>query len=184
MQKVFLEIGVCDFDTLLPLCDNGWKGYFVEPVYEYASWLLKQVIDNGYDASVHCAAISSSNGLIKMITSNGKGAEWTKGISHVLTDRQGLLWLPANTSFRDKVIEVPCYTLDKFIFANKIDRIDFLKVDVEGHEMEVLKNYSWDVIPSVIKIEHSHVDKDILIDMLDKKGYIVYNEANDLYAVR
>ena len=38
-QKIFVEIGVCDFDTLEPLIDNGWLGYFVEPVNKYASKL-------------------------------------------------------------------------------------------------------------------------------------------------
>ena len=36
MKKVFVEIGVCDFDTLEPLLKNGWEGYFVEPIKKYA----------------------------------------------------------------------------------------------------------------------------------------------------
>ena len=53
-QKVFVEIGVCDFDTLEPLIDNGWLGYFVEPVSKYARKL------NQYDVT-ECA-ISSYDG--------------------------------------------------------------------------------------------------------------------------
>ena len=44
-QKIFVEIGVCDFDTLEPLIDNGWLGYFVEPVSKYARKL------NQYDVT-------------------------------------------------------------------------------------------------------------------------------------
>ena len=50
-QKIFVEIGVCDFDTLEPLIHKGWLGYFVEPVNEYASKL------NDYDVT-ECAISS------------------------------------------------------------------------------------------------------------------------------
>ena len=49
-QKIFVEIGVCDFDTLEPLIDNGWLGYFVEPVSKYARKL------NQYDVT-ECASV-------------------------------------------------------------------------------------------------------------------------------
>ena len=84
-QKIFVEIGVCDFDTLEPLIDNGWKGYFVEPVKEYA---------------------------------------------------------------------------DK------------------------LKAYDWRVLPTFIKIEHHHIDDIKMKKMLEERGYIVYTEGRDIYAVR
>ena len=57
-QKIFVEIGVCDFDTLEPLIDNGWLGYFVEPVSKYARKL------NQYDVT-ECA-ISSYDGEIDL----------------------------------------------------------------------------------------------------------------------
>ena len=37
MTKTFVEIGVSDFNTLEQLLDNGWEGYFVEPVKRYAN---------------------------------------------------------------------------------------------------------------------------------------------------
>lgn len=47
-----------------------------------------------------------------------------------------------NQTFRGSVIGseiVKCVTLDKFIGEHAIDRIDFLKIDVEGFEPEVLR---------------------------------------------
>ena len=41
MSKVFLEIGTSNFDTLIPLIENGWQGYCVEPVAEYVHDLSK-----------------------------------------------------------------------------------------------------------------------------------------------
>ena len=53
-EKVFVEIGVCDFDTLEPLLDNGWEGYFVEPIKQYADKIKSFNMTN--------CAISSYNG--------------------------------------------------------------------------------------------------------------------------
>jgi FkbM family methyltransferase len=44
----------------------------------------------------------------------------------------------ANIDFKKKE-KIDIRTLDGFCKANKIERIDLLKIDVEGHEMEVLK---------------------------------------------
>ncbi len=40
---------------------------------------------------------------------------------------------------KEKIIQVKVDTLDCFCIANKINKIDFLKIDVEGSEMAVLK---------------------------------------------
>ncbi|MGJ3252806.1 MAG: FkbM family methyltransferase [Elainellaceae cyanobacterium] len=37
------------------------------------------------------------------------------------------------------VEEVPCYTLDTLVEQEKLDQVDWLKIDAEGHEMQVLK---------------------------------------------
>ena len=34
-MKTFIEIGACDFDTLVHLSDEGWQGIVVEPIREY-----------------------------------------------------------------------------------------------------------------------------------------------------
>ena len=37
-----------------------------------------------------------------------------------------------------EIIEVECKTLDLFVKQNSIKRLDFIKIDVEGHELKVL----------------------------------------------
>jgi len=66
--KVFVEIGVCDFDTLEPLQKNGWQGYYVEPVEEYA---------NKIKGNVTQCAISSYDGMIDFYVSKTDGEEGT-----------------------------------------------------------------------------------------------------------
>ena len=46
---------------------------------------------------------------------------------------------PPNSSARELL--VPCTTGDEYVRSHAIDHIDFLKIDVEGHEMEVLQGF-------------------------------------------
>ncbi|MCA1843327.1 MAG: FkbM family methyltransferase, partial [Actinobacteria bacterium] len=40
-----------------------------------------------------------------------------------------------------RAIVVPCTTGDDYLSSHSIDHVDLLKVDVEGHEMEVLRGF-------------------------------------------
>ena len=176
MKKVFVEIGVCNFDTLEPLLKNGWEGYFVEPIPQYADELSHLNISE--------CAISNKNGTMEMYMSKGIN-EWSKGISHAV-EQQGekLLEYANNKKFLDRKIEVNCYTLQTYLKDNNITQIDYLKVDTEGHEMDIFQAYDWSVKPMFMKIEHYHIDDVKLSEMLQEQGYITYREREDMYAVR
>ena len=66
----------------------------------------------------------------------------------------------------------------------EITRIDYLKLDTEGHEMDIFSAYDWRVLPTFIKLEHHHIDDIKMKKMLEERGYIVYTEGRDIYAVR
>ena len=74
-------------------------------------------------------------------------------------------------------------TLDSLIAENEIDHIDFLKLDVEGHETNVIESYSWIIKPTFIKLEHWHIDDKNMKRMLESQGYLVYTESRDIYAI-
>ena len=183
MTKTFVEIGVSDFNTLEQLIDNGWEGHFVEPIERYASKLR----DKGYKNVSQCA-ISSYNGDLKMYQSKEQTNEedlWLNGISHAV-EQQGtkLLELEPNVEFVDDIISVPCYTLDEYFRVNNITEVDYLKLDVEGHETDIMQAYEWSVYPTFIKMEHWHINDILMRELLESKGYIVTVEERDIYAVR
>ena len=183
MTKTFVEIGVSDFNTLEQLIDNGWEGYFVEPVKRYANKLRAK----GYKNVSECA-ISSFNGDLEMYQSKEQNDDdmlWINGISHAV-DQSGskLLEIPINQQYVDDIITVPCYTLDEYIRVNKITEIDYLKLDVEGHETDIMQAYEWSVFPTFIKLEHYHINDIMMRELLESKGYIVTVEERDMYAVR
>lgn len=176
-QKLFVEIGTCDFDTLEPLLQNGWTGYFIEPVKRYADKLPKEHTTN--------CCISSYDGEIDFYVSNDSKDEWVKGISHCVNQQgEKLLERPNNRKLLKERIKVKCYTLQTFLKSNNIEYIDYLKVDTEGHEMDIFESYDWSVKPTFIKLEHLHIDDIKMKNLLESQGYICYTERRDMYAVR
>ena len=174
-KKVFVEIGVCDFDTLEPLLKNGWEGYFVEPIKKYADKITHNMTN---------CAISSYNGMMEMYMSNGL-TQWSKGISHAVKQQgEKLLEKVGNLKFRDRKITVPCMTLQSYLKENNITQIDYLKVDTEGHERDIFEAYDWSVKPTFMKIEHYHINDVKLSKMFQEQGYITFTERGDMYCVR
>lgn len=195
MKKVFIEIGSCDFDTNLPLIENGgWEGVMCEPAPKYFENISKLAkdIDNKECLSLENIAISDYDGKISFAcakdNSSGPRSEdgWRRGISSVVADNhkgERMFDLKGNQKFIDKVIDVECMTLDSLIAKYKYEHINYLKIDVEGHELNILDNYSWDIKPDIIKLEHAHIDDMYARRLLESKGYLVYTEASDLYAI-
>ena len=178
--KVFLEVGTCNYDTLIPLTKKGWKGYCVEPISQYVNDLLK------YNANVvlsNCA-ISSYDGVLEMYQCKPDSIERERGISHAVKQHGASMLKDKYSHLIKDVINVPCYTLHSYIKRMSIERIDFLKLDTEGHENDIFDAYDWCVKPTFMKVEHGHTDDKKLRKTFEDQGYIVYYEENDLYAIR
>jgi FkbM family methyltransferase len=181
--KTFLEIGCADFDTLIPLAEKrGWMGWCVEPVPYFTKKLTEMA--SGLPVAICQQAISDYDGELEMVT--GQGVRWATGCSHAIGDNhvgRRLLEEEKHVHRQREIIKVKCTTLDHFLAANQIQSIDFCKIDIEGHEETILKNYSWRVKPSFIKIEHWHSDLSTLTNILQKQGYTLFTEEVDIYAV-
>ncbi len=179
-MKTFVEIGSCDFDTCYPLLENGWRGIMVEPVAE----ILNNVPDHKNLIKVN-KVISDYNGSIKFnVTSAEEG--WRHGMSVVASDNhigENLFEYQQNAPYLKETRTLECITLDQLLDDYHVYDIDYLKIDTEGHEMNIIRAYSWRVMPSFIKLEHSHIDDVEMKRILEQLGYIVYVEQQDIYAV-
>lgn len=194
MNKIFIEIGSCDFDTNLPLIiKGGWKGIMCEPSPQYFNNLSNQAkdIENRENLFLENIAISDYDGKIKFgcVKDMGKPGTingWIRGISSVLADNhkgERMFDIDKNKPLLEKVIDVQCMTLDSLIDKYGYTYITYLKIDTEGHELNILESYSWNIKPLIIKVEHSHINDIYAREFLESKGYLVYTEATNLYGV-
>lgn len=181
MAKTCIEIGCSDFNNLGHLSDYNWDVFLVEPVPKYATSLRSHFPD----AVVVEAAISNVNSILEMSVLNSPSSEeWIRGISHLnVKESSGLVRKNAQLGVGEiELIKVRSLTLDTLIEEQKITRIDYMQVDVEGHEMVILENYSWRIKPAYMKIEHKFIDDKKLQRLLQEKGYHVNVERDDVYA--
>lgn len=114
--------GITQSNTMLLEKEYGWKGLLVEPSLK-AYELCKQNRSSN-NIIMNCALVSSDE------TKTVKG------------DFDGILMASVNgerNSRQDLNIEVPSYTLSQIVKNNNIKEIDFMSLDVEGYELEVLK---------------------------------------------
>jgi|TARA_B100000073_G_scaffold346964_1_gene359823 FkbM family methyltransferase len=163
-MKTFIEIGSCDFNTLNHLHYDGWRGVIVEPVIEYLDNLEKHPSINYVNA-----AVDTQDGERELwmcpqeyqkVSRDYRGmSSFHRDIHHgsvvgeqVLNDKGK----PVHTESRS----VKTITWNTLVETFNINEVDYLKIDTEGHDWEILKSIDLNKIkPKVIKIEHKHSGK-------------------------
>jgi FkbM family methyltransferase len=124
-------------------------------------------LNPGARVDVVNAAVGNAEGSARLKTSALRGES---GAHRIVTDQTG-----------DGTIEVPVVTLDEYARRNGIERIDVLKIDVEGHEAAVLEGARellgrqavgmviLELNPSLI--EEQGADSDDVYATLSRSGY-------------
>ena len=179
----FIEIGTSDFDTYEHLAQLGWKGIFVEPV--------KPLLDN-LERFKGCIyennAITAQPQHTKVKYYDPEWAEgWVRGVG---TLDMNMNTMNSNPEWKEheRHAYIKTITLDELLQTNNVHSIDFLKIDTEGTEYQILDSYSWKVKPKKIKIEYEHwIHRDIPVkkytDMLTGMGYKCTMDEHDVVAV-
>ena len=167
-MKTFIEIGSCDFNHLNHFAENGWKGAIVEPVLKYLDKIPK--VDN----------VSYLNYAVD--TSSGRRNLYLFGDKQVAEDHD---FAGMSTFYeRDNTIplEVETITYEQVIEMANIDRVDYIKIDTEGHDWEILQQVIFEgpLRPTWLRVEHKHCNVDEMIDFLEKKDYTIYHLREDL----
>jgi FkbM family methyltransferase len=128
--------------------DEGWHGVNVEPVASLHELYLEQ---RRRDVNLN-AAVGSEEGTLTF---------------HHVLDNDGLSTLDPGLADHYRrsgmnvvSIDVPIITLEQ-VFAEHVDQpVQFLKIDVEGHEHEVIQGANWERDrPKVVMIEATTPEK-------------------------
>ena len=84
-----------------------------------------------------CAAVSNSNGVKNLFFDHDLSSLNTISKNHTLYIEKAF----ATKDLKKKKIKTT--TLDNLLKKEKISKIDFMNIDIEGHELEVLKTFNF-----------------------------------------
>ncbi len=158
------------------------KIHSFEPEFSNYEILKEQIEINSFtNINVHKSAISSKKGVTKLYMSPNAGGHSVVGLKE-FSNR--------NSIKLDEYQNVETIDLSTYLKTQNIKKIDFLKMDIEGGEYDILYNLkkeTFDVIDR-ISMEYHYVDEskngDELKKFLIKMNYSVEIKYPMLYAIK
>lgn len=186
----FLQIGANDgvsFDCLYDyVTKNRWSGVAVEPLREFYDKLCFNYSEFSNVELVNLAIhpTKESISLFKVNpTYYNEFENWVKGIASLEKEHLIKHGVPEN-----KIIEesVRCVNLMELIKKHNLYNVDYIQIDTEGFDSEILKMLNFDVVkPKMIKFEHIHLSEGELkhiIDLLKRNKYKFMKDKQDFFA--
>jgi len=183
-KGVCVEVGAnngVDDSTSLFFEKIGWKCVLIEP-----NPYLCQQIRASRSALVYECAASNHSGIITLHVV--EGAARSDGLSTISTNKEDHNRIKS-LGFTSSPVQVRTMTLNEILTDAQINSdIDFITIDVEGHEYEVIEGFSlekWK--PQIILVEdNSNFENNTVSKSLKKSGYVRFHRTgvNDWYAHR
>lgn len=156
-NKAFVDVGANDGVTgsmTFSLEQDGWRGILVEP-----NPILVELLKSKRQSTiVNCAVSSAENALEFNFVS---GPDNLHGLSRFNYSEEFAELVKKNQGTIEKKM-VECQKLENILFKNNVQTdFSFLKVDVEGHELEVFKSLNLEKFkPILIVAEDNTKDLD------------------------
>lgn len=162
-SQVMFDIGAHRGGSLNRFAVRGWHVHAFEPDPRNIEHLFERWKENPKIFLNACAV----------------GALDAEKISFAISSNSYIGSLSAFDSSHVGGIEVPLTTLATYVKKRHIGKIDFLKVDAEGHDLEVLRSLNWDTLqPRLVVCEFEDRKRNKadagfkpMADFLVEKGY-------------
>jgi len=164
----FIEVGACDgvatSNTLLLEREYSWRGLLVEPAKIWHSDLLRN-----RNAQIDTRCAWKSNG------------DQVKFVEKLSPGRSGIVETSDDDTAVSAVYFVETVTLERLISESSfLGIVDFLSIDTEGSELEVLQGFPFDKTqPKFICVEHNYneLKRAQVRSLLRDHGYQVFLET-------
>ncbi len=196
--QIGAHIGNTTTDHIFNILPNKFKAILIEPV----PFLFKQLEENYKikypfaDLELVNAAVSNKDGLLTLyVPSETNNFE---ALPHYITQLASTIeghiefhleeaGLDRNAAQIDKC-DIQCYRLNTLIEKYNITSIDYLYVDTEGHDYDILMDFNMNILkPTNIIFENKHMDGFAtkgsryiqLVELFCANGYKVISETYD-----
>ena len=184
-DRIHFDIGANEGVFAVQIAKNEPKTYVVafEPIPKLV-YSIKEKVSHLKNFMILRNAVSNFNGEAKFnISPESQYGDFSCSSLLDFSDKSKTDW-PGREDFKViDDIEVDVIRLDSVIVEYKIPKIDYLKIDTQGYEMEVLKGSSkiLDIIDSLL-IEVSLIElyegQELFIDILEflkKKNFKIWS---------
>lgn len=174
-NKRFLEFGATNgielSNSYMLETQRGWRGVLAEPDPQW----IDALVNNRPDAKIISECVYSRSGETMRFISSSKGV-YSSLKAHAKDDANGPLAGNARERVREyKEIDVRTISLDD-VFENYFqgNPIEYMSVDTEGSEFEILSNFNFSKYsPSIVTVEHNYTDAQSKLDNLfSRNGYV------------
>lgn len=179
----FLDIGAADGVTnsnTYHLSQYGWNGILIEPCHHFLD-SIKKIYEGQTNIQVFEGAISDFDGETTFYVY--ETAEDSQISTINLYQKQTIEssgWFKGK--FTDEYIVKVLTPQSLFSLMNVPNKIEFVDIDAEGSDMNILRSWPWDRYSvELFCIEHS-MGKDVLIEFMKSKNYsIAFSTAGNLF---
>jgi FkbM family methyltransferase len=183
---VFMDIGAHDGillnNTLYFEKNNNWTGCNVEPIKTVYDQL---VINRPSCININCA-ITNYDGTGEFICNSGY-SEMISGLKLNYDQRhhERLLREIRENGSKTEIIHINTKRMETLCDELDIKHINYLSIDVEGAEFDVIKSINFDkVFIDVIDFENNYEDLSVeIIKYLETKNYVVIHKYTDIFMI-
>ena len=161
---------------------NKWRGINIEPIKKVFD---KLILNRPNCININCA-ITNFNGQDEFICNSGY-TEMISGLKNNFDNRhlERLKRELIQHGGNSEVIIVETKKIETICDENNIKNINYLSIDVEGAEFEVIKSINFEkVFIDVIGFENNFDDASIpIINYLKEKNYIFLHKSIDIFMI-
>jgi FkbM family methyltransferase len=174
--------GISINNTLYFEKNNNWTGINIEPIKKVFD---KLVINRPNNINLNCA-VCNNDGETDFLCNTGY-TEMISGIKDNFDMRHFYRLHHENQLMGStiEVIKVKTKKLETILDENNINHINYLSIDVEGAEFEVIKLINFDkVFIDVIGFENNYNDVSVpIVEYLENKGFITIHISLDIFMI-